>query len=137
MSDKLLNCNILHVRALVRYWEDAEVNGVPDDRGEWIPGRAGDTWNIRINLNTGRVLDWPENTTASIHYKVCDGGEYWLEDISGAVSFKWCGEYVPDRFLCHGSRGYGDYIILDINSQGCIENWSRPTIDSKDWIYIK
>ena len=43
----------LVVNAAVRYWEDATVNGAEDVDGTLIPGREGDLWKARINLETG------------------------------------------------------------------------------------
>lgn len=122
----------LIVSARVHYWEDAKVNGVPDEDGSRIPLREGDLWKPTINLDEGRVENWPVGTTAKVHYKVCDEGEYWLEDANGArVKRRSC--YVPDALLCHGDRGYGDYIILAIKEDGRIEGWTPPIIDGDDW----
>ena len=120
------------VDAGVRYWEDAEVNGVADEDGTLIPGRAGDSWKAKISLAEGRIENWPAGTTASIHYKVCDDGRYALTDAEGTVLARLDG-YVPGDFLCHGDNGYGDYIILDVGPDGKIENYERPTELSEAW----
>jgi hypothetical protein len=123
----------LLVSAEVRYWEDAEINGVQDtEEGDNIPLKVGILWEPRIELETGRVIDWPQGTTADIHYKVCDQGEYWLEDAEGK-RLKWKGYYVPNDLLAIGDNGYGDYIILKISAEGIIEGWSVPTLDADDW----
>lgn len=56
---------------------------------------------------------------------------------------KWGGYYVPDDFLCHGDRGFGDYIILNIDEHGKVDNWKVPTITfgtlpnaDADWLLI-
>lgn len=123
----------LKVQAEVRYWEDATVNGHEDADGNLIPLRVGDCWVPVIELDTGKIRDWPTGTTADIHYKVCDQGEYWLLDGSGAQVAKWRGFYVPDDLLCVGDTGYGDYIILKIDESGCIQGWSAPSINPNDW----
>jgi hypothetical protein len=121
----------LLVSAEVRYWEDATVNGVEDVDGTLIPFRSGDVWKPIIELATGHVVDWPQGTTADIHYKVCDAGEYWLEDAHGKrLTYK--DYYVPDKLLCMGDTGYGDYIILKINAAGIIENW-KPELIDENW----
>jgi hypothetical protein len=124
----------LLVSAEVRYWEDATVNGEEDTDGSRIPLKRGDMWKPTIELATGRVLDWPQGTTADIHYKVCDAGEYWLEDAEGK-RLKYKGDYVPDDLLCMGGEGYGDYIILTINAAGIIENWN-PKLEGKEWANV-
>ncbi len=123
----------LVVRAAVRYWEDATVNGVEDTDGSLIPCRVGDLWCPVIDLTTGTIVSWPTGTTASIHYKVCDAGEYWLLDPLEEERWKWNGSYVPDRLLCIGDTGFGDYIILNVLEDGRILGWAVPEIDFNEW----
>ena len=59
---------------------------------------------------------------ANIHYKVCDAGEYWLQDENGEKIVKAKGYYVPD-FLAIDDSGYGDYIIMKVDKEGKINNW--------------
>ncbi|RVT96417.1 hypothetical protein EOD42_13880 [Rhodovarius crocodyli] len=127
----------IDVEAGVRYWEDATVNGVADEDGTLIPGRVGEHWKVRIRLADGVVEDWPAGTTADIHYKVCDEGQYWLSDASRQRQMKWAGYYVPNDFLCHGGRGYGDYIILEIDGAGVIQGYQQPTIDDEEWQVVE
>lgn len=123
----------LIVSAEVRYWEDATINGEPsDESGDKIPLKEGDLWKPVIELATGRVLNWPIGTTADIHFKVCDQGEYWLENDDGK-KVKWKGDYVPNSLLCVGDNGCGDYIILKISAQGMIEGWQKPVINPDRW----
>lgn len=122
----------LEVEAEVRYWEDTSVNGTDDTEGTLIPFRSGAKWCPTIRLADGCIVGWPEGTTADVHYKVCDQGEYWLAAEKGRIA-KWRGHYVPDKFLCHGDTGYGDYIIFKVGADGRIEGWTAPTIDWGDW----
>lgn len=121
----------LEVRACVRYWEDATVNGVEDDDGQ-IPLRNGDCWQPVINLETGLVTNWPAGMTAQVHYKVCDAGQYWLQDADGKRVAKYKSDYVPD-LLSVGSNGYGDYIILNIDGDGVIQGWKVPSVNADQW----
>jgi hypothetical protein len=123
----------LIVEAQVRYWEDAEVNGQDDVDGTRIPLRQDALWCPIIELATGKILNWPQGITASIHYKVCDEGEYWLGDSEGNKDAKWKGHYVPDAFLCVGEEGHGDYIILSVSADGLIAGWQPPTIKESEW----
>lgn len=125
-------CTHLKVSAQVRYWEDATVNGQEDADGSLIPCRNGEAWEPLIKLATGQIVGWPTGTKADVHYKICDAGEYWLADADGKLIHKWKGHYVPDDLLAYDKDGYGDYIILDINEQGVIQNW-KPDIDMDDW----
>lgn len=116
----------LGVKAGVRYWEDATVNGRPDDDGTLIPSRAGGTWSPTIDLDAGTVVDWPAGTTASIHYKVCDDGVYTLLSETGEQVRQIEG-YVP-QIMSPGKNGYGDYIIMEIDGAGSIADW-RVTLE--------
>lgn len=133
MKIDLSEATHIEVEAEVRYWEDASVNGVDDEDGSRIFGRQGDLWKVRIELTDGIVQDWPAGDWAQIHYKVCDQGLYWLTDASGNRLAKWRGHYVPDDFLCHGSEGFGDYIILNVEVGGGIAGYRMPLINPEQW----
>lgn len=128
-----MDAKYLKVSAMVRYWEDATVNGMEDTHGDLIPFRKSDLWEPVIDLELGVIVDWPDGVTADIHYKVCDAGEYWLLDEFKNVTGKWSGEYVPNRFLCHGDNGYGDYIIMKVGADGKIDKYAAPHISENDW----
>lgn len=119
----------------VRYWEDAYVNEVEDTDGTLIPGRVGDEWRAKIEIATGKIVGWPEGTTADIHYKVCDAGIYWLLDDEGRKLACRDG-YVPAGFFCHGDNGYGDYIILRVGTDGQIADYRRPEIVADEWKHL-
>lgn len=116
---------VVHVRAFVRYWEDATVNGKQDDAlNPQMPcvvvGLDDTCWVPKIEVKSGLILNWEPGTEASIHYKVCDECE--LTIMKGNTVLYDGDGYVPD-FLCPKSEGYGDYIIMDIDSDGFIKNW--------------
>ena len=116
----------LEVQAGVRYWEDATVNGTEDADGTLIPLRNGDKWCPVIELQTGRVLNWPANVTADIHYKVCDDGDYSLLADDRRVIASIDG-YVPE-ILSPKSPGYGDYVIMNVGPDGVIAGF-RVVLD--------
>ena len=124
-----MQATYLEVCAQVRYWEDATVNGAEDTDGTLIPARVNESWRPVIRLTDGLMMDWPQGTTADIHYKVCDAGEYWLLDDERKRVAKWAGFYVPSDFLCHGAQGYGDYIILKVGADGLIEKYRAPSVE--------
>jgi len=115
----------------VRYWKDAEVNGEVDTDGSRIPAREGTAadndsfgggkWCPTIDLDTGIIENWPKGTTASVHYKVCDDGSYYLLDAESNV-VKAIDGYVPG-IMCPEGDGYGDYVIMEIDGDGKIANW--------------
>ena len=111
------------------YWEDATVNGVQDDEGTLIPCRHNDTWCPLIDVDTGKILDWPQGTVASVHYKVCDEGGYTLLDKNRNLILYYEG-YVP-KCMCPGGDGFGDYVIMTIDGDGVIEGWEADFSDFK------
>ena len=107
----------------VRYWEDADINGVADDDDNPImPFANGEEWSITIDLETGAIENWPAGTTADVHYKVCDEGSYTLLDADRKTVVLRDG-YVP-AMLCPKENGHGDYIIMEIDGTGKIVDWS-------------
>lgn len=112
----------LLIDAGVRYWEDANVNGVEDKGGVLIPCRDGNRWKPIVDIETGIIVNWEQGTSAEIHYKVCDDGEYWLRDELGNNIVKSKGYYVPS-FL----GDMGDYLVLNVCKNGFIDNWSFDT----------
>lgn len=118
----------LEVAANVRYWDDATINGQAEESGANVPFKNGETWAPVIRLADGVIENWPTGTIADIHFKVCDAGEYWLLDEAKKRIAKWGGYYVPDDFLCPGTNGYGDYIILKVAGDGQIEKWKQPGV---------
>lgn len=129
------NAKYIEVSAAPRYWEDTRINGEDDINGN-IPFRDVDLWRPIIRLEDGQVMDWPIGLTANVHYKVCDEGEYWLQDGNGWRISKYAGDYVPDDFLAQDGSGFGDYIIMKINESGKIQNWKKPQIKEDIWIKI-
>lgn len=120
----------LQVEAGVRYWEDATVNGVEDEQGDLIPCRVGDYWKPLIEIETGKIINWVNRTTADIHYKVCDDGTYVILDEDKMI-IKEIDGYVP-RIMCPEEPGYGDYVIMKVDEDGLIANWNPILTDFQD-----
>jgi hypothetical protein len=121
---KRVEIKTLEVKARVRYWEDAYVNGEMDDEGTLIPFREGELWCPVIDIDSGTIIGWPQGTKASIHYKICDAGSYYLKDDQGETVIQINQNYVPS-ILSPKENGYGDYIIMDIDETGKIDNWKK------------
>lgn len=114
------------IDAGVRYWEDADVNGIKDEDGTLIPCRENDRWKPIIDIETGKVLNWEIGKTADIHYKVCDDGVYSLISEKHGIVFQKDG-YVP-IFLDLTGESYGDYLIMKIDENGMIKNWDKEKV---------
>lgn len=123
--EKEVDIKTVEVRAHVRHWEDATINGVEDEEGKLTPCREGDLWCPIIDMDSGVIRNWPKGTTASVHFKVCDGGSYFLKDADGNVVLSREDDYVPNE-LIPGS--YGDYIEMQIDENGKIADWN-PSLE--------
>lgn len=127
----------------VRYWNDSKVNGNDDvdlyetkgDGSPLMPCASqikvepesciySDHWRWRpiINIETGQIKNWQKGVTANVHYKVCDDFACCFADGSSVSIAEYDG-YVPS-FMCTKGEGYGDYIIMDIDENGFIQNWN-------------
>ena len=121
--EKEVELKTLLVKAGVRYWNDSEINGENDtEEGDNILCKVGNLWSPEIEIETGKILNWKQGVKAEIHYKVCDCCGYELKDENGKVVLSAEDGYVPET-LAPKERGYGDYIIMDIDENGQIANW--------------
>ena len=124
---QIVNITHVHVFCSPRSWEDATVNGVEDTNGELIPLRKEGFWNIVIDIETGIIRDWPQGTTAKVHYKVCYQGMFSLltDDPYRIESNVDC---VPRIFNLYDNFD-SDYLVLEIDGNGKIQNWpTTPNI---------
>ena len=117
---KEFDIEYLFVEAGVRRWDNGIMNGIEDKDGN-IPCRDGDCWKPLININTGKIVNWTQGVRATIHYKVCDNGTYKLLDVNMEL-IKKIRDYVP-KMLSPKAEGWGDYIIMDIEPDGQINDW--------------
>lgn len=128
MIEKVVEIKTLLVDAGVRYWEDATVNGIEDEKGDLIPCRDGDRWKPIIDIESGVITNWTKGVVANVHYKICDDGIYHLADAEGNILLTKDG-YVPN-ILDVERDSYGDYIIMKVDGNGLIEKWNNnPNID--------
>lgn len=124
MADK--TAKYLSVSAGVRYWEDGKVDGVEDTDGDLMPFGGGDYWDIKIDIQTGLIVDWPQGVTADTYYKICDDGRYELQSESGEMLELQEGYVIS--CLCPEKQGYGDYIIMHIDELGHIRGWDKDAV---------
>ena len=115
------------VKAKVRYWEDATVDGVEDKNGDLIPCREGKNWCPTIDVDSGIIKNWKQGVASKIHYKVCNGFMCNFVDENYNTIQDYEG-YVPN-FMCPKEEGYGDYIIMDVNADGKIVDWNIDELE--------
>lgn len=92
-----------------------------------FPFRNGNSWNILVEIDTGKIINWPKGKDADVHLKVCDSGVYELLDINQFPLAK-----IDDGYVPHGvvPGSYGDYVEMTI-VDGIITNWPEsPNVDA-------
>lgn len=85
-------------------------------------GGGFDRWMAEIEVDTGKVRDWPCGRAEDVSLKVKDSGTYTLIAPDLSVLAEIHCDYVPNE-LIPGS--YGDYIDLKIDSNGIVTNWPK------------
>lgn len=109
----------MRIAVPVRYDED----DMPND----FPFRKGDVWDIVVDMDTGKIENWPEGVEHSLYMKVCDSGSYLLLDTNREEVGSIIEDYVPSAV----PGEYGDYISLEIAGDGTITNWKKKPNLSK------
>ncbi len=123
-----INVKKLYAKVYPISVEDASVNGDDElENNPKMPFMKFDErvkeycWEVNIDIDKGQIVDWPQGTTASINYKVCDAGSYALYDENDKLITS-IDDYVPS-IMCPKEEGYGDYLIMDIDKNGFIQDW--------------
>ena len=126
--EKEYDVRFISVSANVRYWDYADVffGGMPISHDE-IPCKNGDNWDIDIDIEEGRIVNWTEGFSAKVYFKVCDQCSYILKDDDCNFIAEEVEVYVPD-ILCPKDSGYGDYIIMDIDENGVIDKFNNSKL---------
>jgi len=96
------------------------VEDIPND----TPGRNGGVLELEVNVDTGRIIGWPQGRELNVYMKVVDGGIYILYDTKGEELARVEQYYVPHG-LVPGENG--DYVDLKINGWGVITNWPNAS----------
>jgi hypothetical protein len=86
-----------------------------------FPLRQGDKWQAVIDIDTGRIHDWPIGTAAELSMNVCDSGCYILWDAERREVAR-IEDYVPHGLI---PGKYGDYVDLKIDANGIIAHWPQ------------
>jgi hypothetical protein len=109
----------------LRYPGEVRPENAPDFPGRVEPAHG--RWaalEYTIDVDTGRIRDWPQGREAKLHLKVCDEGSYFLYDAAGDPVYTLAGDYVPGWV----PGEWGDYVELDIDAAGVITNWRADAV---------
>ena len=112
-----IDARFVHIEIAVRYGTEE----MPQD----FPGRKGDMWYGCVDIDEGRLLEWPKGMTGSVDMKVTDSGTYTLLDANRETIASINENYVPNQLI---PGEYGDYIDLQIDEEGMITNWGEPDL---------
>lgn len=108
--------NVKYIRIIVPVRYDDE--DMPYD----FPFRKNnDLWDVLIDIETGKIQDWPEGYEYGLYMKVCDSGLYYLLDYA-FEPISELQDYVPHGIV---PGDHGDYIDLKIGKDGTISNWPK------------
>lgn len=112
-----------------RYREDATVNGVEDIEENLMPCFEGKNWCPLIDIESGQILNWEKGKEAYVHYKSCDENNFYLLDKTKNVISEKEGYVI--NMMCPAEDGFGDYVIMNIDSDGFIKNFKADLSDFK------
>ena len=85
-----------------------------------------DYLELVIDIDEGKVLNWPEGFCLNTHYKSCDDGEYSFldENMNEVVNItEEYEQYDVPSFFSIEDEGYGDYAHMNIKGNGTIEHF--------------
>ena len=119
-----VNLERLTIYARPISWADTLVNGVSDTPdGNNIPCKFGTSWCPVIEKDTGKILNWKKDTTASIHYELLGALGHEVADEYGEIIVDTIVSSVP-KTLSIGTSEYKNTIIMDIDENGVIQDWN-------------
>ncbi len=84
-------------------------------------------YTIYIDVETGKIANWPEGLVVDAYFKPRDGGSYALLDKTREVICAAINEYVPS--CCGWGEGGGDYLELKVSGDGSVAGFSTAFID--------
>tara|TARA_R110000782_G_C14465324_1_gene373966 strand:- start:67 stop:465 length:399 start_codon:yes stop_codon:yes gene_type:complete len=98
-----------------------------DEEEKIVPMLNGDNWEVIVDLESGKIRDWPKGEEREYYWKICDAGSYHLLDKDDKAALSINNNYVPNNLL---PGEWGDYLDLKINGEGVITNWLKsPTAE--------
>lgn len=128
----VVDFTILKLYAGVRSWHYTKVNNVNDTtNGDNIPCKEDKLWCPIIEIDTGKIVNWKQGTTASIYYKVNNRLRYEIMNRNGHI-VAFSNKSFVSKTLCAGASGYEDDIIMNIDENGMIQDWEFEVSDFVD-----
>jgi hypothetical protein len=122
---------IKYVRLSVPVIEDED--DIPKDFPFRIKSKSAtdyDRWDITIDLDTKKIVDWPQGIKKHVYMRVSDEGSYWLLDADKNVVSAIEKADAPIHLI---PVEYGAYINLDIRADGSIRTFKGKDISLEDF----
>jgi hypothetical protein len=131
-KEKISYPRYLKIEANPRYLEDTYLNEKEDEKGEiCIYDNTTGMLDFIIDMVEGKILGWDNTQEAKIHYKIVDEGKYYLIEYIAQYMYvirkEYYSCYVVDELLVINDKGYGDYMIMEVDKDGYIKNY--PSYD--------
>ena len=129
---KPVEVNIKKLRVLIpniTSWEDWPVNNKECENGVGHPLFDGeDGIEFIVDVDSGKIDNWPIGNTMETWDKGRDDGEYELYGKNNELILRKECDYVPSVLDTKGD-GYGDYIQFKVNASGTILDWNPYNIE--------
>ena len=139
LKQETVNLKYAQCKLRIRNWEVFTVNGKEDDNDNPETPFAKDKkyWCPLIDIDEGKIVDWPQGVTLDVCAKTCDENiVYFFDENKNAI--EWFDEeeqevlscydgYVPE-FLDPSGEGYGDYVELTVDEDGTIEEFNKEDV---------
>lgn len=138
MEIEKINAKYIIIRAYTMFFDDSFINGNKDSN--YVPNmpciaEEDNCWQPIIDIDEGKILDWPNDIEANIIYQVngdCEIICKTKDDKTICTNENY--KYVP-KFLSPGEKECDYYIQMNVSKNGHIENWNVE--DVKKWMYTQ
>lgn len=126
-SSQEIAVKYVKVELPIRYGEEDMSKDFPLREEVSTDRNNNDWWKATIEVDTGKILEWPQGQVGEFYLKVVDEGSYYLLDENQKIVASIKQNYVPNQLL-PPTDGYGDYVNFEIDENGIITNWYKNPI---------
>lgn len=95
-----------------------------EDMPNDFPFRDGKVWRVEVDIDSGKIKDWP-GPKFHLYMRVFGKGSYYLLDAKGKKVAKIEKDYVPNEVVPGVHWEHGDCVSMNILKDGTIRNWPK------------
>lgn len=117
--EKIFDLKKLDIEARVINFDGTIINGVVCVDCNQIPCIFEDFWNPSISIDDGIIPNWTKGVEAKINLFLGKKCSWWILDSHLEVILERYDDYVPNCL----SDGDNNYLVMNIDKDGKIENW--------------